>query len=155
MIAMTAPRSTATGEERESEQRPNQAVDQPGPVAPKLDFPTRLAIERTRAAYDRTMMAWVRTATSLITFGFTVYKFFQLQRYEDFERRHKIGPREFGLTMVSIGLLSLVMAAWENRHYMRALRAQYPELRYSMATALAALIFALGMAGFVVMILRV
>ena len=27
-------------------------------------------------ALDRTLMAWVRTATSLISFGFTIYKFF-------------------------------------------------------------------------------
>jgi uncharacterized membrane protein YidH (DUF202 family) len=37
-----------------------------------------LAVERTRVAYDRTMLAWTRTATSLITFGFTIYKFFQI-----------------------------------------------------------------------------
>ena len=42
------------------------------------DTGTRLAIDRTRLAYERTMMAWIRTATSLITFGFSVYKFFQL-----------------------------------------------------------------------------
>jgi uncharacterized membrane protein YidH (DUF202 family) len=28
------------------------------------------------------MMAWIRTATALITFGFTIYKFFQLERGE-------------------------------------------------------------------------
>ena len=42
-----------------------------------IDTGTRLAVERTRLAYERTLMAWVRTATSLISFGFTVYKFFQ------------------------------------------------------------------------------
>jgi len=41
---------------------------------------TRLAVDRTRLAFERTMMAWVRTATSLITFGFTVYKFFQFEK---------------------------------------------------------------------------
>ena len=33
--------------------------------------------DRTRLAYERTMMAWVRMGTSLISFGFTIYKFFQ------------------------------------------------------------------------------
>jgi uncharacterized membrane protein YidH (DUF202 family) len=46
---------------------------------PTHNVQTRLALERTRVAYDRTMMAWIRTATSLITFGFGVYKFFQLE----------------------------------------------------------------------------
>jgi len=36
-----------------------------------------LALERTRLAHDRTMMAWIRTATSLISFGFTIHKFFE------------------------------------------------------------------------------
>jgi len=44
---------------------------------PELDISTRLAFDRTRAAFERTMMSWIRTATSLITFGFSVYKFFQ------------------------------------------------------------------------------
>jgi hypothetical protein len=47
----------------------NQAIE--------LDTSTKLSYDRTRLAYENTMMAWVRTATSLITFGFSVYKFFQ------------------------------------------------------------------------------
>jgi hypothetical protein len=39
----------------------------------------KLAFDRTRLPYDRTKMAWVRTATSLITFGFSVYKFLQIE----------------------------------------------------------------------------
>jgi uncharacterized membrane protein YidH (DUF202 family) len=36
-----------------------------------------LALDRTHMAYERTLMAWIRTAASLISFGFTVYKFFE------------------------------------------------------------------------------
>jgi len=153
---MTTPQPTALGAGRENEEQVTRtpAVDQTAPDAPKLDFPTRLAIERTRVAYDRTMMAWVRTATSLITFGFTVYKFFQLQRYGDFEPRHRVGPREFGLTMVSIGLVSLIFATWDNRQNMESLRSQYPGVPYSRATALGALIFVLGLTGLILIILR-
>ncbi len=43
-----------------------------------LDSSTRLAVDRTRLAHERTLMAWVRTATSLIPFGFTIYKFLAL-----------------------------------------------------------------------------
>jgi inner membrane protein YidH len=39
-----------------------------------------LSLDRTIQAHDRTLMAWVRTATSLISFGFTIYKFFQYLR---------------------------------------------------------------------------
>ena len=41
------------------------------------DLSTDLALRRTFMAYERTLMAWIRTATSLISFGFTIYKFFE------------------------------------------------------------------------------
>ena len=40
---------------------------------------TELAVDRTWLAHERTLMAWVRTATSMISFGFTIYKFFQFE----------------------------------------------------------------------------
>ncbi len=46
----------------------------------RLDTPTELAYQRTFLAHERTLMAWVRTSSSLITFGFSIYKFFQLER---------------------------------------------------------------------------
>jgi len=55
-------------------------AEQTTPGAPALDISTTLAYARTRAAYERTMMSWIRTATSLITFGFSVYKFFQFEK---------------------------------------------------------------------------
>ncbi len=43
-------------------------------------------------------MSWIRTATSLITFGFSIYKFFQIEA-PDSEKQQNclIGPREFAL----------------------------------------------------------
>ena len=60
------------------------------------DDRTSLALDRTRLAHERTLMAWVRTAVSLISFGFTIYKFFQgLHEAERVETaRHLFGrPR--------------------------------------------------------------
>jgi uncharacterized membrane protein YidH (DUF202 family) len=50
-------------------------------------------------------MAWVRTGTSLITFGFAVYKFFELKiasinPREGLVTTAMIGPREFGLVLI-------------------------------------------------------
>lgn len=45
---------------------------------PVLDAATDLAIDRTRRSYKRTLLSWVRTATALITFGFSVQQFFRL-----------------------------------------------------------------------------
>jgi putative membrane protein len=58
-----------------------------------LDTSTRLAYDRTRLAYENTMMAWVRTATSLITFGFSIYKFFQFDIKRGKEFSVSFGPR--------------------------------------------------------------
>jgi uncharacterized membrane protein YidH (DUF202 family) len=79
------------------------------------DVATDLAFDRTRLAYERTLLAWVRTATSLITFGFAIQQFFRLARAGAPEGKGIIGPHEFGLTMITIGLLSLLLATLENR----------------------------------------
>lgn len=119
----------------------------------KIDVNTMLNIERTRVAYDRTMLAWVRTAISLISFGFSIYAFLQLQLHRQEEGR-LIGPREFSLMMVIIGLLSLVLATWENRNNMEKLRALHAEVPPSRAGMLAALIGLLGALALIVMIFR-
>jgi putative membrane protein len=53
-------------------------------------------------------MAWIRTATSLISFGFTIYKFFQLENGAGQPNRW-IGPRTFALSMIGIALISLLL----------------------------------------------
>ena len=119
----------------------------------KLNTTERLAFDRTRLAHERTMMAWVRTATSMITFGFGVYKFFQLARPEG-EQDHLIGPHGFALLMISVGLVSLLLATVEHRRNMQALRAQAPDLPWSLAGLVAAFISLLGIAAFVVVAFR-
>ncbi len=47
--------------------------------------------ERRIALYESTAMAWVRTATSFITFGFAIYKFFEIETHGI-----DIGPRVVG-----------------------------------------------------------
>ena len=124
----------------------------PDNVGAALDTATFLAVERTRVAYDRTMMAWIRTAISLITFGFAVYKFIDIDQRR--ERTRFDGPRVFGIVMVSFGLLSLLLATIENRRYMSQLHIEYSTTRISMARILAFLISMLGILALVVMLLR-
>ena len=119
------------------------------------DAPTRLAVDRTRLAYERTLMAWIRTATSLITFGFSIYKFFQIELGSGTSRSDRlIGPREFALLMISIGLISLLLATLEHRHELHALRAQYPDIPRSLAKVVAALIAVLGMLALIAVLFR-
>jgi putative membrane protein len=122
--------------------------------APALDVSTRLAVERTRAAYERTMMAWIRTGTSLITFGFTIYKFFQIEAPPPGRPNRLIGPRGFAIILVSIGLFSLILATLEHRQDIRTLGAQYASKRRSLAVLVAALISLLGILALVVIAFR-
>jgi putative membrane protein len=122
-----------------------------------LSTSTKLAIERTRLAHERTLMAWVRTATSLISFGFTVYKFFQYLRESSQgpPTTGAIGPREFGGLMIGIGITSLILATIGHRRSMRALRADYGVLiPYSLSTVVAGLIGALGVLLLVAVLFR-
>lgn len=121
------------------------------PIA--LDNATRLAIDRTRLAHERTMMAWVRTATSLITFGFTIYKFFQLEIKAP-PSDVLIGPRGFALMMIGIGLAALVLAWVEHRRSMQEMRDAYGTARRSVAGSVAALVAIMGAAAFVAVVLR-
>jgi inner membrane protein YidH len=118
---------------------------------------TRLAVDRTRLAGDRTLLAWIRTATSLISFGFTIYKFFQYLRESTAARPHGFfGPREFALVAISLGVIALLLATVEHRRSMESLRAQYGSVNvpYSLATVLAALISCFGILGLVAVIFR-
>ena len=73
-------------------------------------FPTsdRLAFERTRLAYERTMMAWTRTSTALITFGFGMYKLFEVVPFVHGSKpgEHAISPRAFALVLASGNMYS-------------------------------------------------
>jgi inner membrane protein YidH len=121
-----------------------------------LSTSTKLAVERTRLAHERTLMAWVRTATSLISFGFTVYKFFQyLRESQGPPTTGAIGPREFGGLMIGIGIASLILATVGHRRSMRALRADYGALiPSSLSTVVAGLIGALGVVLLVAVLFR-
>jgi putative membrane protein len=116
---------------------------------------TRLALDRTRLAYERTLMAWVRTATALISFGFTIYKFFQFLRDGQAPIREGAGgPRVFALMMIGIGLTALVLATIEHRQYRRHLQAEFGPQPYSLAAFVAALIGVLGVLGLLSVLLR-
>jgi inner membrane protein YidH len=110
--------------------------------------------DRTRNSYEQTMMSWIRTATSLITFGFSIYKFFQLEAPVRIQQGRLIGPREFALILVSIGVISLPLATLEYRQSIRALGAEYSKSTRSLSVVVAALISLLGVLALLAMIFR-
>ena len=121
----------------------------------KPNTSTILAVDRTRLAHDRTLMAWVRTSTSLISFGFTIYKFFQyLHEQQNTQSRGGFGPRQFATLMIVVGIVALVLATIQHRRDMKTLRAHYPEVPYSLATILAGLMSLLGVLALFAVVFR-
>jgi inner membrane protein YidH len=121
-----------------------------------LDESTALAVERTRLAHERTLMAWVRTSVSLISFGFTIYKFFQYLREgaQGSPVAHALNPRRFGMSMIVVGLFMLVVATVQHRRDLRVLDGRYGKGPRSLASIVAILVGALGILALVGVLLR-
>ena len=114
-----------------------------------------LAVERTWLAYERTLMAWVRTATSMISFGFSIYKFFQFEKGEGGASRVRLfTPRDFSIFLVSIALGSFLTAAIGHRKAVRQLTPYLSQPHHSQAEYLAGLISVFGLVVLITAILR-
>ena len=72
-----------------------------------------LAFDRTVMALERTLMAWIRTSLSLISFGFTIYKFLQALGANGAVAIRENAPRNLGLFLIIIGMGSLTMAIFQ------------------------------------------
>lgn len=78
---------------------------------------TSLSFERTRMSADRTLMSVVRTSLSLISFGFTIFEAFrQLQRVGELPATGS-APVYMGISLVSLGILMLVMGIASHMHF--------------------------------------
>jgi len=117
---------------------------------------TDLALQRTVAAAERTLMAWVRTSLSMISFGFTLYKFFQyLRESEHLHPARPYGPRNFGLALICLGTAALVIAAVQYRLYLARLGVWRTGLTWSLTFIVALLIALIGVLTFAGMLLHI
>jgi len=122
----------------------------------ELDHATRLAFDRTWLAEERTLLAWTRTAISLITFGFAIYSFFAIPNGPGFAHATHLGPRIFSLSLIGIGLFALLAAAVQRRRAVGILRSVNPDLpRNSAAGVVGALVACLGFLALVILLLRI
>ena len=119
-----------------------------------LDASTRLAAQRTRLAQERTLMAWIRTCTSLIAFGFTIFKFFQYLSTTERRREPIVSPWVFGVVMILVGLTGLILAWIQHRQEMKALRAEAGPMPYSIAGVMAGFIAGLGAIALIIVAFR-
>jgi len=125
------------------------------PVAPAVDQ-AKLALERTFLAHERTLMAWNRTATSMITFGFALYKFFFFlhEGKPPTEMQQVFGARTYGVIIMAVGVLVLVLATVQHQQQMKILRRMYPEAPMSLSLLLGTIMSAVGVVAFVIGLFR-
>jgi putative membrane protein len=84
-----------------------------------------LARERTRAAADRTLMAWIRTSLSLIGFGFGIPTI--VRTLETTRIGAHINPHHFtnavGLSFIAVGIFAITAALKEHRRMLKRLQS--------------------------------
>jgi putative membrane protein len=88
---------------------------------------TGMSFQRTRMSADRTLMAVIRTSLSLITFGFTIYQFFERLLDASVVRNANAG-RNFGVALVVLGVGMIVLGIAYHLHFMQGLRNLREEL---------------------------
>jgi putative membrane protein len=125
----------------------------PHPLHPAL--PSDLGTLRTVMAADRTLMAWVRTSLSMLSFGFTIYKFLETAaQHEELARPHS--PQYVGLLLAGVGTLSMVlgvMSYWATLKDLRRteeFRLGRPTLMISVIMMLSGVVLFVGIAARVV-----
>jgi len=79
---------------------------------------------------DRTLMSVMRTSLSLIGFGFTIFQFFEKLKTE-LVISHDKAPRNFGLSLVFLGVGLLIVGIIYHIQFMLGLRRE----RKDMASA--------------------
>ena len=102
----------------------NPSVDTiPGRFEVKATASDHFSWLRTRLSVERTMMSWVRTATALIGFGFTIVQFFaRIQQTPGVAPAYfPDAPRYLGLSLIFCGVMALVVSIWEYQWGLRYL----------------------------------
>ncbi|MFN9330475.1 MAG: YidH family protein [Cyclobacteriaceae bacterium] len=90
-----------------------------------------LSVDRARLAQERALLAWVRTATTLMTFGFALFKFLEAQLTQN-HRPPLLGfitPRVIGLTLLLSGFFGLALSVYRHIQVMKLLD-QYSSTRF-------------------------
>src|ERR1700742_3991377 len=83
---------------------------------------TGLSFQRTRMSADRTLMSVIRTALSLISFGFTIFQFFKKFDQAEVLKGSGNAPRNFGGSLVLLGVGMLILGIIYHLLFMRGLR---------------------------------
>ncbi len=91
---------------------------------------TELAKQRSHEASERTMMAWIRTALSLIGFGIGIYEVAEETGGSTVFKSSKV----VGLALILVGMFSSFFAMQENK--INHKRLEQPVFKYEAKTPL-------------------
>jgi putative membrane protein len=89
---------------------------------------TGMSFQRTRMSADRTLMSVIRTSLSLLSFGFTIYQVFEKLR-DAGSIVHAAAPRNFGISLVALGITMLVIGIIYHLQFMMGLRHEREDMR--------------------------
>lgn len=110
-----------------------------------------IAFDRDRFAADRTILAWIRTSLSLIGFGFSIFKFFQLFKELQLTAAPlPTGTKNFGIALVALGVIFLVIATVEYIAFIKRLCKKTQEPFVFSASLLAS--FLLSIVGLIALV---
>jgi putative membrane protein len=104
-------------------------------------------IERTVLAAERTLMAWIRTAISLITFGFSLYKILQYIREAEGLKAAARGQSSRNAALILIGLAMVILVIADVGHYQYVIRIGAPARR-TFGIPFFVIVFLFGVATF-------
>jgi len=124
---------------------------------------------RTRLSLETTMMSWLRTAVSLIGFGFAIVQFFERLEHLPgaLPADHPRAPQFLGLALILAGVLALIVSLWQYWSTARYLRSgsfgvlaglegmsPHAVALQSPVVAIAILLVGIGLFAFVAVLLR-
>jgi uncharacterized membrane protein YidH (DUF202 family) len=89
---------------------------------------TGMSFQRTRMSAERTLMSFIRTSLSLIGFGFTIFQFFEKMKQAG-TLTHDAAPRNFGITLVLLGIVMLLFGIAYHVQFMYGLRHERDAMR--------------------------
>jgi putative membrane protein len=117
---------------------------------------TDMALVRTRIAADRTLMAWIRTSLSMISFGFTIYKFLQYLRESENAGLQARGARNLGIALIALGTIALLVASIQHWQLLKGLQPGKKNWQvWSWSLTISAAISLLGLATLVSIVWRI
>lgn len=117
---------------------------------------TDLAYDRSLWAAQRTLMSWIRTAMSMVTFGFAIDEFFVYLSTEAAGGPTRLKYHWFGFLLVLAGIFLLVLALIEHLLISRRLtrREPFEASPISLPILGATIVLLIGVAALILMIWR-